>query len=243
MSQSDLDNTLNEIKELKQELSEILNQTKTAKQELETVLGFAGSLVKYGAVCYTQTKLSNTANGEFVIRYPYSELPNNGLLFMVPQFSSITYQPGHYNKLILKYPQTKADGTTSYTGTKTYSMIKEDSNGTHSAVTKGDIIANRLAIFRFISGDNNTVILVNNPQYNNLQVSSLHVTNNVSFENIPSVAKEDNTYVQLATTEEVLNLENRVKALEGKFLYGLADAEDALYNAPEGTIYIKIEEN
>ena len=32
------------------------------------------------------------------------------------------------------------------------------------------------------------------------------------------------------------------KKLENKFLYGTIDAEDALYDAPEGTIYIKVEE-
>lgn len=238
-----LEKLLTELAQSKKELTEILAQTEKAKQDLKIVLGYAGSLVKYGAVCYTQLKLNNVADGTFAIRYPYDNLPNNGLLFLVPQFSSVEFQPGKYNKLVIKYPQVKENGVVSYTGSKEYNMIKEDSHGTHSPVTKGDIIANRLAAFRFITGDNDTVILVNNPQYNNIQVSTLHVTNDTTFDNIPSVIKENGNLVQLSTAEEFINLEKRVESLENKIIYGLADADDVLYDAPEGTIYIKIEEN
>jgi hypothetical protein len=216
-------------------------------KEMQNVLACANHIVKYGAVCYTQINRSNIADGEFRIKYPYSELPSNGLLFLVPQFSSIEAHTDIatpiYNKLIIQYPQLNpVTGVASYTGEKKYVMVKETPEGTHNHVTKGDIIANRLAIFRFIAGDSDNIILVNNPQYNNIQISTLHVTQDASFESIPVYKQSRNVEIPLALSTEVLALENRIRKLENKFLYGTVDAEEALADADEGTIYIKIEE-
>lgn len=240
-----LENLILETREKKKELQSLYDETKTAKRDLDIMLGYAGALIRYGAVCYTQVRVNTSQpfDGEYVIRYPYEELPNNGLLFVVPQYSSIPIDETKRNRLTIRFQQVQRDGTVAYTGKKTYDIIKETSNGVHNLASSGDIVANRLAIFRFITGDKNSIILVNNPQYNEVQISTLHVTNNASFHRIPTVIKDEGTPVQLSTVDELLKLEDRVLKLENKFIYGVADAKDVLYDKPEGTIYIKIEEN
>ena len=231
-----------DYEKLKIEIETLLLQIQKEKSELETMFSYTSNLSKYGAICYTQQKLTTNPNGEFIIKYPYEKLPNNGLLFVVPQFNSIKHQTAQSNKLIIKFPQINSEGKIEYSGTKIYSIITETSEGRHRPATSGDIIANRMAIFRFITGDDNTVILINNPQYNDIQVSTLHVTNSVVFDTTPLV-NEDSGTTPLATTAEVIELSKRVEMLENKFQYGTQDVDSVLYNAPAGTIYIKLEDD
>ena len=231
---NDLQKTLDEIKLT-------LQKVEKAKQDLETVLGYAGSLVKYGAVCYTQLNMTNIADGNYIIKYPYSSLPNNGLLFLLPQFSSIKQTNSRFNTLTIKFTET-TDTNQTYTGSKTYTMYKESSNGKLSPVTEGDIIANRLAIFRFITGNNNSVILINNPQYNDIQVSTITVTNSTTFKSTPILEKADGSFTRIATEEGLTELEKRLRTVESRILYGAIDPDEALKDAVEGTIYIKVEE-
>ena len=242
-TKKELEYILEDMKSIKQdienkqiEIENTLSDIQESKKELSALLGYSGSLIKYGAVCYQQVSHALAHEGEFMIRYPYDSLPNNGLLFLAPKYSSIFEN----NKLILQYSYRK--GTSTVTGTKTYKMFKETQEGTFSPVTTGDIVANRLAIFRFISNSSDSVILINNPQYNHLNISSLYVTNKITLGEIPRIISADGSYTSLSTEEDIIKLEDRLTALENKFLYGTDNADDVLYDKPEGTIYIKIEE-
>ena len=213
----------------------------------EEMLKLLSTNLKYSAYVYNQiSTVSETWEGEYKIEYLYDKVPNNSLLFMVPQYSSIESRGNKTNRLVLKYlVGTKMENgeLKSIYKSRTYEIYKENSEGILSKVTKGDIIANRLVIFRFINGDSDSVILVNNPLYNDVSISTLTVTNAATFFATPCVVEPTTkSKIPLATNIDLINLEKRVKKLEDRFQYGTADPEDVLINADIGTIYIQVEE-
>lgn len=220
----------------------------------EELLQLVANNLKYSAYVYTQLSTpTETWEGDYKIDYLYEKIPDNCLIFMVPKYSSLptkrydgTEEVISENKLTVRY----LTGVTIVNGVKrgqytsrSYTIYVENPEGVLTLATKGDIIANRLAIFRFIKGDEDTVILINSPIYNSVQLSTLSVTNKAAFYRRPVVV--DNTTgseIPVATTTDVNLLEQRIATLESKILYGTEDPEDALIDAPLGTIYIRVEE-
>lgn len=227
----------------------------------EEILQMVSHNLKYNAYVYNQlSTLTDTWNGEYKIEYLYDTIPDNSLLFMVPNYSSlptgivndtdgVEYQTTYVeaNKLIIRYLiGTYTDEHGNKRGrysSKTYKIYVEAPEGSMRLAGEGDIIAHRLAMFRFIKGDEDTVILINSPIYNSVNLSSLTVTNKASFYSRPvivdPITKDE---IPLATNTDLLALTNRVEKLESKFQYGTQDAEDALLDADVGTIYIQVEE-
>lgn len=220
----------------------------------ESLLQMISNNLRYGAYVYTQLSTPSTNwQGDFTIEFLYEKLPDNCLVFMVPKYSSLStsYTDGtdkviDANKLTIKY----LIGTELINGVKhgrykstTYNIYVESSEGLLTLATKGDIVANRLAIFRFIKGDNDSVILINSPLYNSISLSTLSVTNKTTFYTTPVVVdKGSGSEIPLATNSDLLALTERVKKLENKFQYGTLDPEEALVDAEVGTIYVKVEE-
>ena len=210
--------------------------------------------LRYSAYVYTQLNTPSTQwEGDYAIEFLYDKLPENCLVFMVPKYSSLatSYTDGtdkivEANYLTIKY----LIGTETINGIKygkyretSYKIYVETSEGTLTLATKGDIVANRLAMFRFIKGDNDSVILINSPLYNSISLSTLTVTNKTTFYTTPVIVdRVSNSEIPLATNSDLISLENRVKKLEQKFQYGTLDAEEALIDAEVGTIYIQVEE-
>lgn len=202
-------------------------------------------MLNYLPMVYNQQQLSTVNTGEIVIKYPYQSIPENALLFVLPLYSSL--ESG--NKLTIKYAKVSEDGTTvSYTTTKSYNIMVEDTNGTKRKASTGDIVANRLCMFRFITGNSSDIILCNNPIYNNLSCSTLCITNDATFYKIPTVSyiKNNTTFkTELALNQNLLELEERVTALENKFKFGTDTPEkyfEANPSTPKGTIYMQVEE-
>jgi hypothetical protein len=217
--------------------------------------------LKYNAYVYNQlSALTDTWNGDYKIEYLYEKIPDNSLLFMVPKYSSLptgipndtdgeeystTYVDS--NKLTIRYLiGTRTDEHGNKRGvynSKVYKIYVEAPEGSMRLAGEGDIIANRLAIFRFIKGDKDSVILTNSPIYNSVSLSNLTVTNKATFYSRPvildPITKDE---IPLATNTDLLSLTKRVEKLENKFQYGTEDAENALIDADVGTIYIQVEE-
>ena len=199
--------------------------------------------LKYGAYVYNQINLLPSEwEGRYTVEYLYDQIPNNCLLFMVPVYSSIEGT----NTLILRYLKgtEKINGVLKgvYTS-KQFTIYVENPEGILTKATKGDIIAHRLCIFRFIKGDDDTVILVNSPLYNSVSYNNIAVTGEAKFYNPPVVVdKNTDSKIPLITKADFISLENRVATLERKFIYGSIEAEEALIDAEPGTIYIKVEE-
>lgn len=210
--------------------------------------------LRYSAYVYTQLSTPSTNwNGDYAIEFLYDKLPDNCLVFMVPKYSSLptSYKDGtdrlvEANYLTIKY----LIGTEVINGKKygkytstSYKIYVENPEGTLTLATEGDIVANRLAMFRFIKGDKDSVILINSPLYNSISLSTLSVTNKTTFYTTPVVVdKNSGSEIPLATNSNLLALENRVRKLEEKFQYGTLDPEEALLDAEVGTIYIRVEE-
>lgn len=210
----------------------------------EEIYKLISNNMKYGAYVYNQlSTLSSQWDNNYKIDYLYDAIPNNSLLFMVPIYSS----KESTCKLTIRYLKktiTNSDGTLKgIYQEKTYDVYVENPEGVLTKASKGDIVAHRLCIFRFINGDDDTVILINSPLYNSVSLSTLTVTNKTKFYQRPVVA-DDVTGVEipLASNTDLTALENRVAKLESKFTYGTVSAEEALVDAEEGTIYIQIEE-
>ena len=203
-------------------------------------------MLNYIPMIYNQQQLSTVNTGEIVIKYPYDKIPNNALLFVLPLYNSTETN----NKLTIKFAQVSQDGSIiSYATTKTYNIMVEDTNGTKRQASYGDIVANRLCMFRFITNNSSDIILCNNPIYNNLKCSTLCITNSAKFYEKPKVVYYTNMGIEkeaeLALDQDLQNLEARVTALENKFKVGTESAEEYFAknpNAETGTIYLQMEE-
>ena len=202
-------------------------------------------MLNYLPMIYNQQQTSvNT--GEIVIKYPYDKIPDNALLFVLPMYNSLSSG----NKLTIKLATVSQNGTVvSYTTTKQYNIMVEDTNGKKRAAGLGDIVANRLCMFRFITNNSSDIILCNNPIYNNLKCSTLCITNSAKFYETPKVIYYTNQgvekEVELALSSDLQDLAARVTALENKFVTGTDSAEEYFENnpnAPQGTIYMQVEE-
>lgn len=203
-------------------------------------------MLNYLPMIYNQQQLGYVNTGEITIKYPYDKIPDNALLFVLPLYSSLE----NNNKLTIKFAKVSQDGKTiGYTTTKTYNIMVEDTNGSKRMASTGDIIANRLCMFRFITNNSSDIILCNNPIYNNLKCSTLCITNSTKFYEIPKVIYYTNMgveqEVELALSSDVQALKERVEKLENKFIYGTDTAEKYFEdnpNTPNGTIYMQVEE-
>lgn len=219
----------------------------------EEILRLISNNLKYSAYVYTQLNTIGNWNGDYKIEYLYEKIPDNSLVFMVPRYSSLpTRQTDGLENIVTANKLTVRFlvGVETVNGVKhgkylakSYTIYVENSEGVLTLASKNDIVANRMAIFRFIKGDEDSVILINSPIYNSVQLSTLSVTNEALFYTRPvTVDRTTGAKIPLATNTDLLALENRVKTLENRIQYGTEDAEEALANAPLGTIYIKVEE-
>lgn len=200
---------------------------------------------------FNQASPINDTPGEFLIRYPYSELPPNSLLFVLPTNNSVHYDNSkevtQMNKLRIKFAYTDNDGNVTYGNDKYYDILIEQSDGRKRYADEGHIVANRLAIFRVGDRDDNNITLINSPIYNEINASSIIVTTDATFYKTPKIklpkeneADPDKT-ISLTRSDEFAELEARVELLEERIQIGTAEAEDALAGYPDGTLYIKVD--
>lgn len=203
-------------------------------------------MLNYLPMIYNQQQVSSVNTGEIIIKYPYDKIPDNALLFVLPLYSSLKTN----NILTIKMAQVSQDGkAVSYSNIKSYNILVEDTNGTKRKASIGDIVANRLCMFRFITNNSSDIILCNNPIYNNLKCSTLCITNSTKFYEIPRVVYYTSQGVEietpLALSSELQSLTDRVSALEEKFKIGTDSAEKFFEenpDTPKGTIYLQVEE-
>lgn len=195
---------------------------------------------------YVFTQVNTGAIGEYIIRYPHREVPDNSLLFMLPTRNA---HPT-INKLILLLPNVQRDDTGNTTITYNnddrieYNIIMEHNDGTMRNAREFSIIANRLALFRFIKGDKDTVVLTNNPNFNDINISTLLVNNNAVFRQKPIYSPDPNDSskdAEIVTADQYNALLKRVEDLEKMFVFGDQDPQEALADKPDGTIYVKVE--
>lgn len=186
-------------------------------------------------------------DGDIVINYPYEEVPNNSLLFVVPLRGSNNIS----NRLVIKHPQlVTTNGTTKVeyptNKTKEYTIYIENHDGSKRQVKSGDIVPDRLCIFRFLSASSNIVILCNNPIYDNLHCSTLTITNETIFYRQPSIIGANNQTVDtLALSSDVKSVKDTADSLKERIQTGTQSAEDFFDAHPElpaGTIYLQMEE-
>lgn len=191
--------------------------------------------LKYTPIVYNQISLSSEereAGTSFYLEYKHTSLPEDGLLFFLPKYSCKADA-----MLTIKLPTQVLNGR-QYTP-KTYTIEVEANDGTTRHTQPGDIIAHRLCIFRF-RPNTDKIILVNSPLFVNAKYTNLTATN-ATFLNKPVLLINDTLYT-LVASNELEALENRVKKLEDKIIYGNIEAEEALADREDGTIYIKVEE-
>lgn len=217
------------------------------KLSLEAFQKALSTVLKFLPQIYTQRETTNN-EGEIVINYPYSSLPNNVILFVLPYRGSLDneYEKGHYNTLTIRYHNSVYNPATGKyelqeeaTLRKSYKILVEDNDGKKRSCRSGDILADRLCMIRFSDQDAGSVILCNSPMYNNIYCSTLSVTNDVSFKRLPTV-----NGINLATSKEVSDLSKEVSALSSRIITGTEDAEVYFANnpsLPKGTIYLQIE--
>ena len=195
----------------------------------------------YTPKVYKQSSLVSQENfdNKFVLEYSYSEIQSDALLFFVPSVSSKELS----NKeciLNIRTPYVSNEGTTRYLDNEYKIYVEQVNASTLQKATKGDILANRLCIFRF-NPVSKIAILINSPLYNDVKFSSIEATDAV-FQNDPCVINEKGVKMRLINEEEFSSLIQRVDNLEQKILFGSEDPNQILKDKPVGTIYIQYEE-
>lgn len=199
-------------------------------------------MLNYLPMIYNQQNYNK--NGEIIIKYPYEKIPENAILFVLPLYNSTET----YNYLTIKYAKVESDGSITYTSGTPLKILVEGTDGKKREATTGDIIANRLCMFRFMTNNSKEVILINNPIYNNLKCSSLYITNEARFCTIPEYivnAGEANEYSEkLALDSELQQLKARVLKLENMIKVGTESADEYFANnkVADGTLYLQVEE-
>ena len=247
---TDSENKINHIKSYvvsEQEKTKLLiDKLAYQKDTTQEVL----KAIQYMPQVYTQKDMykdsyGNEKPGYIKIKYPYETVPNNSLLFVLPLRGSIEHnaEGSQFNRLVVEYWEASTvNGEEVITKgkEKIYEILVEQPDGTKRNATVGDILPDRLCVFRFIKGNANYVILCNNPIHGDIYASSLKITGEVSFYQTPTV-----NGVKLASLAELQSLNERIERLENKFKSGSESAEAFFDNnpdLPEGTIYIQTEE-
>lgn len=216
-----------------------MNQTDALHEGLKQMLN-------YLPMIYNQQRVTTEFNGVFTIKYPYKSIPNNAIIFMLPLYNSI--ETSTFNKLAIKYAEV-VDSEVIYNTVKEYNILVENMDGSKRPATKGDIVANKLCMFRFISNNNSDVILCNTSLHKDISCTSLYVTNKTKFYAPPVVisgysisGSEIEDSIVLASAFNALT--KRVEDLENKFKVGTESAEEYFANNPnaaDGTIYLQME--
>ena len=209
----------------------------------EELIVLLSKSLNYTPIIYKQsTYLTNQEqNGRnFVLEFKHTDIPDDSLLFFIPAFSSLDPLPTEKCKLIVRIPKV-VDGTYQYTEL-ILKIIVEQNDDIPRDAKKGDIIANRMCIFRFRLSSNEA-ILCNSPLYDSAIYSSIQATN-ATFLNRPVVYDPETmmTYT-LISTQEFSDLVGRVEKLEKRIQFGTKEPEEALADLPAGTVYIQYEED
>ena len=207
----------------------------------------------YTPIVYNQAtyQISERDKGfNYTIEYKQTQFPEDCLLYLDPAYSSqeISDASPQEHTLTIKLPKiNEEDGTISYAEKFTYPIVVEtiSDNLPFRPATSGDIIANRMCVFRFKKGFNK-VILINSPLFNDARYSSIRATNAEFLEKPVIVTTDSNNNehrTMVATSEEVSALDERLTEWENKINFGTKDPEEALQDAPVGSIYIQLEED
>lgn len=225
---------------------ELLNNILTKQQVLYDMLIEAYS---YMPIVYQQQNVPTGSEKEnvYIIKTHLDRLPDNGLLFVLPKYTSTTDTVKL--KVLFENDITKA---------VTYTVYLENTDGNLMKASANSLVANRLAIFRIVEQFskktvdnpevNHMVVLTNNPFYNNLAISKLNVSNQTIFRQMPVYLPEDyadgtdiSNGFQFVLYADYLELKNRVATLEKRLVVGTEDVEDIADTLEEGQIYMKVE--
>lgn len=218
-------------------MSTVLEQLKMITEQQRLLYEMLKEAYEYMPYIYEQKNIPTGQEtiSEYSIIYPSDDAPKNGLLFLLPKFTNTQ----DTSKLRIKYVNEN----------KIYTIYLENNDGSLIKAPRGSIIANRLAILRFINGDDNSIILTNNPYYNSLKVSELRVSNKTVFNQIPyylpnGVEDTDNLseVYRLVIFSEFDELRRRVERIEHMFVIGEKDVKDVAEELEDGQIYMKVSE-
>ena len=211
------------------------------------------TILKFLPQIYPQREVSDNV-GEIIINYPHKELPSGIILYVLPYRSSINEDPNilsQSNVLTIKYHTTRFNPDTNKyeltnIETKKYSIIVEGTDGTKKPVKAGDILADRLCMFRFSSTDSSKVILCNSPLYGDVACNSLEIAHKLTLKELPVLLNKDGTEDRLISYKEFKELKDKVNAIDNRIKVGVQTPEQyfsANPNAVEGTIYLQMEDN
>jgi hypothetical protein len=202
------------------------------------------TVLKYLPKVYAQKEYKNDFPGNIYIHYPYKDIPNNAIFFVLPMRGSVEYTGTTSNKLVIQYWQSGIDDngkpTVNVTQEKVYDILIEKPDGSKRFATIGDILPDRLCMFRFVKSSSNYVVLCNDPLHGDVYCSSLKVTGEVNFNETPKVNQ-----FNLVTSNDLATIEKKLTDLENKIQTGTQTAESYFKehpNLPVGTIYIQTEE-
>jgi hypothetical protein len=131
---------------------------------------------------------------------------------------------------------------------KEYPFKTISDGGFERAISKGDIIANKICFIRY-NPITKSIILINPSMDKEASISTLKVFNEASFNTMPTVRKrvqsqngivEDYIYEDLVSISDLKALEDRLNKLENKFIIGIGEPENVLKNAENGAIFLRI---
>lgn len=125
--------------------------------------------------------------------------------------------------------------------TTTLAIVKEDYNGNLVELDTGDIVANRLAMFRTAPNDSSKIILVNSSVYGKVNINELTAVH-ATFLNNPEVVV-DGTKEQILSNKQGLNLIDSLDArYQKKLIVSDKPINEYTGQLDEGQIYVQVDE-
>jgi hypothetical protein len=217
-------------------------------------------ILEFTSIPPTDGKLYLAVTPDFLRRLPISlcEAPSGGddnqnIYYVKGDISSI-YAVGTDTSLAVMLfiaLQNSVDGKDAkihfMSSGEEYNFKTISDSGYERDIGEGDIIANKICFIRYNPFTGN-IILINPSMDKEAAVSTLRVFNTATFNKLPTVRKESTEdsdvpeYEELVPISALNSLKERVEKLERRFIVGIGDPQDALEDAEEGAIYIKLGE-
>lgn len=214
-----------------------LDTLDTRVKELELTYNLILDAIKYSPYIYSELSLvSNPATNNRYIKHKLGYIDRNAILFFVP---SVADASGEDQFLMLIPPEAGYD--LANVAIKRYLIKIETTSGTYENAQAAHLIPGHLTMFRLL--DNETVSIVNYTHRTSITTADLTVTEQLKFvkEGSRPQIKIGNQFYNLMSSKDLEGLFERVNQLEKRIVIGTEEPADALSDADEGTIYMKVE--
>lgn len=123
----------------------------------------------------------------------------------------------------------------------TMAIVKEDYNGNLVELETGDIVANRLAMFRTAPNNNSKIILVNSSVYGRININELTAVH-ATFLNNPEVIVDGKAQQILSSKQGIDLIDDLDARYQKKLVVSKTPINDYVGTLEAGQLYVQVDE-